>query len=116
MIACLAIAEDKARYNAFVVGWTDWVKSFVYFEGVTIVSLVPTAIVVILIAIIGVGINEVAGYGPNVSTTDLGANDLAIVLTLTFGIILLAFALLLFLLPFYFNSMGKSFEDQKTKH
>lgn len=116
MIACLAIAEDKAKYNAFVVGWTDWIKSFAYFEGVTIVSLVPTAIVVIFIAVIGVGITEVVGYGPNVSTTDLSANDLAIVLTLTFGIILCAFVLLIFLLPFYFNSMGKSFEDQKTKH
>ena len=116
MISCLAIAENKAKYNAFTVGWVDYVKSLVYFEGVTVVSLIPTAIVVVFIALIGVGINDVVGYGTNVSTTDLSANDLAIILTLTFGIILLAFALLLFLLPFYFNSMGKSFEDQKTKH
>lgn len=116
MISCLAIAEDKAKYNAFIVGWTDWAKSFVYFEGVTIVSLIPTAIVLVLISLIGVAMTEVVGYGPTVSTTDLTANELAIILTLSFGIILLFFVMLIFLLPFYFNAMSKSFDDQKTHH
>ena len=115
MISCLAIVEDKATYNAFVFGWVKYAKSIIYFEGVTVISLIPIVIITILMAIIGIGIATVTGFQTDaVTPSSLTANELAIVLGLSFIIILLSFLVLIFLLPFFFNSMGKSFEDQKA--
>ena len=115
LISCLSIAENKAKYNAFIAGWKNYINSIVFFEGVTIISLIPAALGIIVISIVGVGITMVAGFDTTTTTTsNLTANELAIILSLSFVIVLLVFAILIFLLPFFVNSLGKSYEEQKS--
>ena len=115
IISCLSIIEDKSRYNAFALGWKGYVKSFLYFEGVTIVSLIPVGVVAILVALIGVGISTITGFETTVTASSLTTTEFALMLTLSFVIILLGFLMIVFLLPFFYNSMGESFEEQKAK-
>ena len=114
LISCFAIIHDKAKFDAFIIGWKNYFKSFLVFEEVTFVSLIPMGVVVILFALIGLGIASVTGFETTTVTTTISASDLTIILSLSFIIVLLSFVLLLFLLPMFLNTVGKSYEDQKT--
>lgn len=115
VISCLAVTEDQATYDAFFVGWSKYVKSIIYFEGVTIISAIPLVVVGLIMGIIGIGITNVTGWQTNTTNpVNLNATEFSIVLGSAFVITLLAFFLFIFLLPFFLNTMGKSYEDQKA--
>ena len=117
LISCLAIVEGKASYNAFFFGWKEFVKSIVYLEEITIISLLPTAIVGLIIVLIGIGMVTITGFqNPPVTTNNLTAIEFLIVLSASFGIILLTFLTMIFFIPFFVNSFGKGFQDQRVKN
>lgn len=116
MISCLSIIDDKSRYNAFVTGWQNYFRSFVFIEGVTIVSLIPIGVIGVLVSLIGVGISTITGF-ESTTTTSLTATELAIILSLSFVIILLGFLTLIFLFPLFLNTIGKGYEEEEAvKH
>lgn len=115
MISCLSIIDDKSRYGAFVTGWQNYFRAFLFIEGVTIVSLIPIGVIGVLVSLIGVGMSTITGFESTV-TPSLTATELAIILSLSFVIILLGFLTLLFLIPLFLNSIGKGYEEEAVKH
>ena len=78
LIGCLSIIEDKTRYNAFIIGWQNYFRSFIFIEGVTIVSLVPIGAIAVLVSLIGVGMSSITGFESTVEPS-LTATELSII-------------------------------------
>ena len=114
LISCFAIVHDETKFNSFFFGWKKYLKSIIYFEEITVVSLIPMGVVVVLLSLIGLGITSVTGFETSTTTTstNLSASDLSMVLGLSFVIIVLAFITILFLLPLLLNTIGKSYEEK----